>query len=58
MFPRYEVMKHWVQSGQFTTKTMINPDGLHLTDSSYSCLGWLVARMIADPDLATARATR
>jgi acyl-CoA thioesterase I len=58
MFPRYEVMKHWIQSGQFTTRTMINPDGLHLTDSSYGCLGWLVARMIANPDLATARVTR
>jgi hypothetical protein len=23
---------------------MINPDGLHLTDLSYDCLGWLVAR--------------
>lgn len=58
MFPRYEVMKHWIQSGQFTTKTMINPDGLHLTDSSYGCLGWLVARMIANPDFATARVAR
>lgn len=58
MFPRYEVMKHWVKSGQFTTNTMINPDGLHMTDASYGCLGWLVARMIVQPDIETARASR
>jgi lysophospholipase L1-like esterase len=58
IFPRYEVMKHWIQSGQFTTTTMINPDGLHLTDSSYGCLGWLVARMIGNPAVETARAAR
>jgi acyl-CoA thioesterase-1 len=56
VFPRYEVMKHWIKSGQFTNKTMINPDGLHLTDLSYDCLGWLIARMIGDPaQPATAR---
>jgi acyl-CoA thioesterase-1 len=54
IFPRYEIMKHWIQSGQFTPKTMIDPDGLHLTDSSYGCLGWLVARMIASPAVETA----
>lgn len=58
MFPRYEVMKHWIRSGQFTNRTMINPDGLHLTDLSYDCLGALVARMIVNPDIATARAAR
>jgi acyl-CoA thioesterase-1 len=57
VFRRYEVMKHWIQSGQFTSRTMINPDGLHLTDLSYRCLGALVARMVAAPSVATARAT-
>jgi lysophospholipase L1-like esterase len=56
VFHRYEVMKHWIKSGQFTNQTMINPDGLHLTDLSYGCLGGLVARMIAGPAIATARA--
>lgn len=55
-FPRYEVMKHWVKSGQFSVKTMINPDGLHLTDLSYDCLGTLVAEMIAHGEVATATA--
>jgi hypothetical protein len=26
---------------------MINPDGLHLTDSSYHCLGLVTAQMVA-----------
>lgn len=56
MFPRYEVMKHWVKSGQFSVKTMINPDGLHLTDLSYDCVGTLVAEMIAHGEVATATA--
>ncbi|MBI3454083.1 MAG: SGNH/GDSL hydrolase family protein [Rhodospirillales bacterium] len=48
LFPRYEVMTHWLNSGQFTRETMIDPDGLHMTDASYFCLGRLVARMIAN----------
>src|SRR5690606_32900475 len=31
---RYEMMKHWVASGEMTEPEMINPDGLHLTDRS------------------------
>jgi acyl-CoA thioesterase-1 len=54
VFHRYEVMKHWISSGQFTNRTMINPDGLHLTDLSYRCLGALVARMVGAPAVATA----
>jgi lysophospholipase L1-like esterase len=56
VFHRYEVMKHWIRSGQFTNRTMVNPDGLHLTDLSYRCLGMLVARMVGAPAVATARA--
>ena len=56
VFHRYEVMKHWIKSGQFTNQTMINPDGLHMNDLSYGCLGWLVAQSISGPAIATARA--
>lgn len=56
VFHRYEVMKHWIKSGQFTNQTMINPDGLHLTDLSYGCIGGLIARMIGGPAVATAHA--
>jgi lysophospholipase L1-like esterase len=55
MFRRYEIMKHWVKSGQFSVKTMIDADGLHLTDLSYDCLGTLVAHMIARAEFATAQ---
>src|SRR5262249_54873869 len=55
-FHRYEVMKHWIKSGQFTNQTMITPDGLHMNDLSYGCLGWLVAQSISGPAIATARA--
>lgn len=55
VFRRYEVMKHWINTGQFTNQTMINPDGLHLTDLSYACLGGLVAQMVGAPAVATAR---
>lgn len=55
VFRRYDVMKHWIQTGQFTNRTMINPDGLHLTDLSYACLGGLVAQMVGAPAVATAR---
>jgi acyl-CoA thioesterase I len=44
---RYEMMKHWLDSGQMTPEEMINPDGLHLTDTSYHCLGVVAARMVA-----------
>src|SRR5690606_9990554 len=57
-FPRYEIMRHWIESGQFTSATMIGPDGLHLTDLSYDCLGRLMARMIAGPDPGPVHAAR
>jgi acyl-CoA thioesterase I len=56
VFHRYEIMRHWIKSGQFTSQTMINPDGLHLTDLSYGCLGALVAQVIGGPAVATASA--
>ena len=44
---RYEMMKHWLDSGQMTAQDMIDPDGLHLTDRSYHCLGVVTAKMVA-----------
>lgn len=57
-FPRYEIMKHWIESGQFTLATMIDADGLHLTDQSYACTSWLVARMIAGTPIEAAQHSR
>jgi lysophospholipase L1-like esterase len=44
---RYEVMRHWLESRQMTGHEMIDPDGLHLTDRSYFCLGLTTARMLS-----------
>ncbi len=44
---RFEIMSHWISSGQFTMADMIDADGLHMTDASYHCLGRVVAIMIA-----------
>lgn len=44
---RYEMMKHWLDSGQMSGREMIDADGLHLTDRSYFCLGRTAARLIA-----------
>jgi acyl-CoA thioesterase-1 len=44
---RYEIMTHWLSTGQFAMSDMIGADGLHMTDASYYCLGRLVAAMIA-----------
>lgn len=47
VLPRYEMMKHWLDSGQMSDRDMIDPDGLHLTDRSYFCLGVAAARMLS-----------
>jgi acyl-CoA thioesterase I len=45
---RYEVMRHWVVSGQMSMNEMIDADGLHLTDRSYACLGHAVAEVLVN----------
>lgn len=44
---RYEMMKHWLESGQMSGPEMIDADGLHLTDRSYFCLGRTAAQLVA-----------
>jgi lysophospholipase L1-like esterase len=45
-FARYEVMSGWLATGQMTMTTMIDPDGLHMTDLSYRCLGEALAKLL------------
>ncbi len=45
---RFAIMKAWEASGQFIDATMLQTDFLHMRDASYACLGWVVARSIAD----------
>jgi acyl-CoA thioesterase I len=37
-------MQSWVASGQLDFDTMLSPDGLHMSDLAYGCIG----RMLAD----------
>jgi acyl-CoA thioesterase-1 len=48
VFHRFAVMEHWLASQQLTFKKMLSPDGLHMNDVSYACLGRLVAEAIAE----------
>ncbi|WP_192499222.1 SGNH/GDSL hydrolase family protein [Skermanella pratensis] len=46
VFRRNEVMKHWLDSKQFTPATMLSSDQVHMTDASYRCLAELMANAI------------
>lgn len=43
---RFRIMKHLLDSRQFTTVTMLSPDQFHLNDMSYDCLGKLLAESL------------
>lgn len=43
---RFRIMQHLIQSAQFTTATLLAPDQFHLNDSSYECLGQLLAQSL------------
>ncbi|WP_072394086.1 GDSL-type esterase/lipase family protein [Hyphomicrobium sp. CS1GBMeth3] len=43
---RFAIMKHLIESAQFTTATLLSPDQFHLNDKSYDCLGRLLAQSI------------
>jgi len=47
VFPRYEMMKAWSKSKQFTPEELVGMDGLHMVDSSYRCLAIRLADGIA-----------
>jgi lysophospholipase L1-like esterase len=43
VLPRWELMRHWLTTGQFKAGTMLGRDRLHMTDASYGCLAERVA---------------
>jgi acyl-CoA thioesterase-1 len=43
---RFAIMQHLIESAQFTTATMLSADQFHLNDSSYDCLGRLLAQSL------------
>jgi len=48
LFPRYDIMRGWIDRQQFTLEQMLRPDLTHLSDASYDCLARLLARGLAD----------
>ncbi|MGC2202290.1 MAG: SGNH/GDSL hydrolase family protein [Stellaceae bacterium] len=38
LFRRFEIMREWDHTRQLAPAAMISPDGLHMTNASYSCL--------------------
>lgn len=43
---RFAIMKHLIESAQFTTATLLSSDQFHLNDKSYDCLSRLLAQSI------------
>jgi acyl-CoA thioesterase I len=48
VFRRFALMRHWRQTEQLDFATMLSPDGLHLNDLSYRCVGQLLADGIVE----------
>jgi acyl-CoA thioesterase I len=45
-FRRFDIMREWSHSGRMTATALIGPDGLHMTDASYSCLAATLAQSL------------
>jgi acyl-CoA thioesterase I len=43
LFRRYDVMKAWFEAGRLSEAQIIGADGLHMVDTSYYCLGVVLA---------------
>jgi acyl-CoA thioesterase-1 len=52
VFRRFDIMRYWVSSGKYRMEDVINRDRLHMNDTSYACIG----RLLADSVTAAARA--
>ena len=48
LFGRFDIMKHLVKSGQYTSSQLLAPDNFHLNDLSYGCLADLMADAIEE----------
>lgn len=48
LFRRFRIMRSWIETGRMTNEEMLSPDGLHLNDLSYDCIGRLMAQSILD----------
>ena len=43
LLSRHELMRYWLDSGQLDAASVLGPDGLHMTDTSYLCLAERIA---------------
>ena len=48
LYPRFEVMRHWVNDEHLDFKTFVSADGLHMNDWSYGCLAKSLGLAIAE----------
>jgi acyl-CoA thioesterase I len=48
VFRRFALMQHWVESGQLDFAAMLSPDGLHMNDLSYRCIGRALADAVIE----------
>jgi acyl-CoA thioesterase-1 len=46
VFRRFALMRSWIESGQLDFTTMLSPDGLHMNDLTYGCIGRILADAI------------
>ena len=47
LFRRFEIMEEWDHTHQLAPAEMIGADGLHMTDVSYGCLAYQLAKALA-----------
>jgi lysophospholipase L1-like esterase len=58
LFPRFAIMRYWMQHEHMTFTDFISPDKLHMNDWGYACLAKLIGGAIteaAQRDVATAQ---
>lgn len=58
VFRRFALMQSWLESGQLDFATMLSPDGLHMNDLTYGCIGRILADAVVEramPPVVTSR---
>jgi lysophospholipase L1-like esterase len=48
LFGRFALMQYWITTGKLDFASMLSPDGLHLNDLSYRCVGRLLGDAIVE----------
>jgi acyl-CoA thioesterase I len=48
VFRRFALMRNWLESGRLDFTTMLSPDGLHMNDLTYGCIGRILADAVIE----------